>query len=288
MASKCKNWIYTLNNYTTEEEDTIKSLYGTEFKYTIYGREIAPTTGTPHLQGYIQFIKQYRLQEVKNHFIDRAHYEPAKGNVEDNINYTSKDEKVITYGTPTIQGSNKNKLYAQIQQCNNWNEVLEIKGIQRSLRYAQEVFKLKPIPKMENFKPRKWQQSIIDILEKPTDGRTIYYVYDKKGNTGKTYLCKYLVANHNAFYTSPAKSSDILYAYNNQKVVLYDIPKSQDEAFINYGALEKLKDGIYFNGKYDSSLRYRHENIHIIVFSNNEPPTDKFSEDRLKIINLSK
>lgn len=48
--NRLKRVCFTLNNYSEEDERRIQE--GTEFyRYAVYGRELAPTTGTRHLQG---------------------------------------------------------------------------------------------------------------------------------------------------------------------------------------------------------------------------------------------
>jgi len=55
---KCKetfrNWVFTLNNYTDEDIARLASPYE-QVKFIAYGKEIAPTTNTPHSQGYVIF-----------------------------------------------------------------------------------------------------------------------------------------------------------------------------------------------------------------------------------------
>lgn len=46
-------WDFTLNNYTPEEEEAIQN--SSEYRFCTYGKEVAPTTGTPHLQGMVVF-----------------------------------------------------------------------------------------------------------------------------------------------------------------------------------------------------------------------------------------
>lgn len=51
---------FTHNNYAgTELEDLL------ECKYIIYGKEIAPTTGTPHLQGFVAFHSKKSCEQVR-------------------------------------------------------------------------------------------------------------------------------------------------------------------------------------------------------------------------------
>lgn len=61
------NWVFTLNNYTDEEVDFLGTLYMDPHPFPLneskvvavaMSEEIAPTTGTPHLQGYLQLTKK--------------------------------------------------------------------------------------------------------------------------------------------------------------------------------------------------------------------------------------
>ena len=54
--TKSKSWCWTLNNYSEEEVQNIQDSVKNEklgIKFLIFGKEVAPTTGTPHLQGYL-------------------------------------------------------------------------------------------------------------------------------------------------------------------------------------------------------------------------------------------
>lgn len=85
--SETRGWCFTLNNYT---EDQFKYLLEIKSKYLIVGREIAPETGTPHLQGYIYFSSSKSFKNAKRLFPDRVHLEAAKGTPEQNKIYCSK------------------------------------------------------------------------------------------------------------------------------------------------------------------------------------------------------
>lgn len=57
----CKTvWMFTVPNYTQKEVDVLQRMGKDECVYMCFGKEIAPTTGTPHLQGFcILKRKQY-------------------------------------------------------------------------------------------------------------------------------------------------------------------------------------------------------------------------------------
>ena len=100
QVSPANAWVFTLNNYTEDDLKFLSSKFSAEPEkyYFIYGKEVAPNTGTPHLQGYIKSrvkSKSGPLQKWRpfTEFapIKRAHWERAKGNLESNYLYCSKE-----------------------------------------------------------------------------------------------------------------------------------------------------------------------------------------------------
>lgn len=84
-----KSWVFTLNNPT---EDNIKFLEAIEVNRIAVGEEIAPSTGTKHLQGFITFKRAYRLAQLKK-LLPTAHWEKAR--VSDAANYCLKEKILI-------------------------------------------------------------------------------------------------------------------------------------------------------------------------------------------------
>ena len=85
MTGVSKTWVMTLNNYTEADEKMLKDF---DKRRMAMGREICPTTGTPHLQVFITFKRAYRLKALKK-LHPRAHWEIAKSN---DWNYSLKDK----------------------------------------------------------------------------------------------------------------------------------------------------------------------------------------------------
>lgn len=88
---RSKYFVFTLNNYTEEDEQRLQALpdNGT-CSYIVYGREVG-NNGTPHLQGYAEFRVRYRLNQAKRYLGDRAHLELRRGTPEQARAYCVKD-----------------------------------------------------------------------------------------------------------------------------------------------------------------------------------------------------
>ena len=83
--SNTRRWLFTLNNYTEEEEISLQEL---ECSYLVYGREIGKD-GTPHLQGFVTFKNTKRFSAMKK-VSQRAHWEAAKSSSKINRDYCMK------------------------------------------------------------------------------------------------------------------------------------------------------------------------------------------------------
>ena len=129
----------------------------------------------------------------------------------------------------------------------------------------------------------RWQDDLWDGLE-CQDNREITWVVDFKGGKGKTFMSKWLVAMHDAFYVDKGKQSDIIHAYQDQEYVVFDLCREKEEHF-RYAMLETFKNGIAFSGKYESSTKM-FPFAKVVVFSNWEPERKKLSQDRWNIFYL--
>jgi len=100
--SRTRNFIFTHNNYvSTDAYDTI------DCRYIVYGKEIAPTTGTPHLQGFICFEEAKTLKSVIKK-LPGAHLEAVRYQ-QQAIDYCKKDGLFTERGTPPISQEEKGK-----------------------------------------------------------------------------------------------------------------------------------------------------------------------------------
>ena len=92
-------WVFTLNNYAEGEiplhrkEDVfqyVSKWIHPNLVFVGYGREVASSTGTPHLQGMVVFSRSVGLRTLKK-LNERAHWQPMRGSFEEARKYCSKE-----------------------------------------------------------------------------------------------------------------------------------------------------------------------------------------------------
>lgn len=206
--------------------------------------------------------------------------------------------------TPHIQGTvgfKYAKAFSKLKELNGRTHWEVCKHLRNSIKYCTDIEKRKGrvwtigIPKpiidvLEEHKPYEWQQKIIDICMEDPDDRTIYWIYDETGAKGKTTLCKHLVLKKGALCVG-GKVNDVKYAVakavetgKDVRIVLWDIPRSVDVEW-SYEAIESIKNGIFFSGKYESGQCVMNS-PHVFIFANRLPDFTMMSGDRWKIMNV--
>ena len=148
---------------------------------------------------------------------------------------------------------------------------------------------------IENVILRPWQESLLQYM-KPSD-REIIWVVGVKGNEGKSWFQEFLESKfgwHRAIcgMDIKMKKGNICHALRKRSlmstnVFLFDVGKSKTFDEINYGVLEKIKNGRIVADKYNTAeLKFYTPNI-VVVFSNGRPNTRELSKDRWKIFQIS-
>jgi len=94
MSPRSRKFCFTWNNYPDDHGEILGNLGST---YLIYGYEEAPTTGTPHLQGFIYFANARSRDRLRTQ-VPGCSIEIANGTPEQNIEYCSKDDEFLEFG----------------------------------------------------------------------------------------------------------------------------------------------------------------------------------------------
>lgn len=238
----------------------------------------------PHDKGGCHVLKCHQDQKCLCTVCDEERKSPT---VISNTLEVDGDDSII----PNGQGerSDLNRCKELIQTQPDWEKAVQqelfsdwIRYSKSLKEYAQEykesIFRKKW--KEENVQLRLWQRGALMKLSQQND-RQIDWFVDQKGNSGKTWLAKWLVTNQDAFYMVNGKSADVAHAYNGQKIVIFDFTRDYKE-FINYSIIEQFKNGLIFKSKYESKMMFV-EPCKILVFSNWVPDMEKLSRDRWNI-----
>lgn len=101
--SKSRSYVFTLNNYTSQDESYLQNVL--QCQYIVYGREIAPTTGTPHLQGYVYFSNPRGFEAVRK--LRKWSIQVAKADVLKNGEYVKKGDDWFEKGTRPLTQEEK-------------------------------------------------------------------------------------------------------------------------------------------------------------------------------------
>lgn len=98
MGERVRNYVFTYNNYDDIGVSELKEWLTDNAKYAIFGYEIAPTTGTPHLQGYMNLKKAMTISAIQNKCHVGWSIRAAKADELKNREYCSKDGDYWEHG----------------------------------------------------------------------------------------------------------------------------------------------------------------------------------------------
>lgn len=291
--SRARSWCFTLNNYTQADVDRLLNL-GNAVGYLLFGREVSgPPNNTPHLQGFVQFDERKRMNQVIA-IIGQCHLTVCR-NVNASIEYCKKDGNFESIGVPPATGQGtRNDMEAFKDAVKggvlSLNEIRESHSdvYARHPRFVHEYMQQHaPVTPMEMHPLRQWQQELNVKLNGAANSRTIIFVVDPIGNSGKSWFAHYYASLHpDVQVMLPSKKADMTYALDSTLRVLFiDAPRSKQGEFIQYDFLEDCKNGYVFSPKYESRHK-RLQKCHVVVLMNENPDMAKLSLDRYDIINI--
>lgn len=243
--SGAKRWPFTYNNYSQDWlAQMAPALEGCEW---VAGYEVG-ASGTPHLQGYVEFPNKVRPAGYKGlpkqiHWGDKDG-KPARGTRLQNVQYALKDGNKAG-GTLSLP---------------------------------------RPLPKIELY---GWQPSAALRAESEPDNRSIFWYWSRYGKRGKSAMVRWLVTEKGALICS-GKAADMKYLIAKYihdtgefpLIVVFDVTR-ENANYLSYTGIEEIKNGVFCSPKYESTtvvMPY----VHIYVFANFPPDMDdsQMSHDR--------
>lgn len=279
-TNKYKNWIFTWNADNDDnllKKSEVQSLLMTLANTYAFQEEKGEETGRRHYQGCFQTKIRKRQQTLLNDIV------------------------IILSADPRINAREAIKNLTIQRMCGSWEQNIEyctkINTSQSEPIVSEDLTiyagnDIDFLGQPENRYP--WQDKLLSILFKdgesilstPND-RTIIWITDTKGNSGKSKFVKYVCYNNpstiKVSFGSASQLRGSLVSAGKQNLYFLDIPRTLgDDDSMNslLSVIEDLKNGFVVSTMYGKHSTLMMDPPHIIVFSNKSAPMDKLSADR--------
>lgn len=243
---RCRYWSITVNNFTADDEMTLKLLGHKRLVYQIESGE----EKTSHIQAHIEFKNARSFSSLKKK-LTTAHIEKVR-NREASIDYCQKEES--RERGPYLFGFPK-----------------PIKLITKMRPWQQKIIDL--INGEADDRTIHWVWDEEGGIGKTALAKYICSNYNALYLNGKASDIKYLISKW--IETDEKRKDDLVCLFNYSRTV---------EEYVSYQALEEIKDGIFMSTKYESNMVIMNS-PHVIVFANFKPNVSALSKDRWNICN---
>lgn len=246
-------------------EEFVSIMKGIGATSVIVQTELCPTSARKHYQASALFKKgKVRLTEKlsRTKYKNLCHTEPLI-DIDKSLEYCTKPETRVP-GTEPI----------------NWNWPRP--------KPTECLVPLDTIRPLQQLRP--WQAQLMRMLRRTPDARKILWIVDSEGGAGKSALVRHLTdcwldavivsgKKDNIFnqLLTLANTSDQVFG-----VIMYDVPRCASD-FVSYDSVEKIKDGMFYSGKYEGGVCKFSGHPHVVVFSNQMPKLHEMSVDRWAI-----
>lgn len=246
---RARAWVFTINNYTDEHIDRLTRL---ACQYVVYGKETAPETGTPHIQGYLYIANKVRRATLAR-LLPGAYLQPANGSPQENRDYCTKDGDFYERGTIPTSKEERNQRGGAANAA-RWKNLIE-----KAEAGDMDWIKTNDPHAYVQLKPKL--ESMYAPGVGPLDGNLLHEWWVGPSGTGKSKTLWELYPNH--FAKGINKWWD---GYKHEEVVA--IEEWSPDNGLTAQALKKWADRYPFPGEIKGGLMTRLRPKKIIVLSN--------------------
>lgn len=202
LAKRSRGWCFTFFNYTDDHERLLDDI---DCVYMIYGHEICPSTGKPHLQGaiYVKNAKTgHAMLKMLGPSFKGIHIEATKGSPTQNQKYCSKEARdVKERGEKPVCGKRTDVLTVRerLREGSSLEDIIDAEGYNyQNIRLAE-----------------KW----LTYCERQRDWKPeVVWIYGPAGH-GKTVTARQMLCDNVYVCTETAQWWD---GYDAHKDVLLD------------------------------------------------------------------
>jgi len=245
---KARSCCWTLNNYNDDNIATLRR-YATTCRYMVFGYEIAPTSGTPHLQGYISWDGPRSLDKFKSDISQSLHLERTRGTPQQASDYCKKEGKFEEFGQLPAQGE-RTDWRAAVEQLKSGEDVEAVVVEQPQL--------LPAIRALERFKAMTLKPKHRDIK--------VYVLYGDSGAGKSTWAYEY---DPELFSKSRGDWWD---GYSGQKTVLMD----DYYGYLPYSELLRVLDRYPYHAPIKGGFVWAQWET--VIITSNKHPSEWYSQ----------
>lgn len=299
LTNKHRAWCFTINNPVIDLRERLEKLKN-KFIYAVFCLEEGASK-TPHYQGYIYFRNQVTLKHCKDLVSIRGHFEPARGTVQDNVDYifhsgrhnskTGLLEGPWEFGERPKQGK-RNDLVRFAENVRRTRKFIDLYKddenhpvLAKYPQFAQAMYNIKRIedmPTVDFETMYDWEIKMLALLKERPKQRRIFWIWSEESGTGKSSFGQYVMGREDVLLAD-GTYKDIIYAYQDQSIIWFDIPRGDSLDPLLMSTLERLSNlGWHMSTKYQSANKY--VNAHIVCTSNRPPPVDMLPERFVSIV----
>lgn len=136
-----------------------------------------------------------------------------------------------------------------------------------------------------------WQRAVVKAIKESVEKRSIHWLYDPIGHSGKSDLITYLEVNNLAEtlgFDTATNLRNMIVKSGAKRAYFFDLVRTKDKGMdMNsiYCLLEELSNGIVRSGKYEGT-KLKMTPPHLWVFSNYPPESGKLTGDRIKLYKI--
>lgn len=164
--TRVRNFCYT--DFVTTDEHIQAVLLSLPYQYLVIGREIAPTTQTPHLQCYCELQGQLSINRLKQ-ILGNVHIEARRGTGQEAAAYCKKENNFMEYGAMKVQGKR--------------NDLADIRRVLANNGRFEDI-----VLNGADLTQLKYAQTILPYIEPKRDWKPEVYWFFGRTGTGKTRL----------------------------------------------------------------------------------------------------
>lgn len=248
QPKSCRNTCFTLNNWTDDEFSTIMSWF--DYSYIVVGREGAKS-GTPHLQGYVEFNSSVLFSTIKRK-LPRIHLEERRATPLQAADYCKKEGDFVEQGTISAQGKR--------------TDIDEVMNAVRANMSTLGIYEMFPQASCKYFKFIDRYKLLVDQRDTKWYHKKDVRVYWGATGTGKTRSA--MEEFPDAFIVSEGVSGFWWDGYDGEDVVVMD----EFRGNIPLSHLLRILDG--YQCQVSIKGGSRHLSARTIIITSNVDPQD--------------